>query len=260
MLVSCLFNLCISGTRFLKRGANKKGDVANEVETEQILTDSSISNFEKARITSFVQIRGSVPGHWTQDVTTMVPKPQIFFQTSDPMCKTAGKHFNQLMERYGSPSIVLNLVKKRERRRKHESLLSEYLSASIKYLNMFLHEEHHIQYIHFDMARSRKREDTVGCQDTEVMAKLAEIAQKAVNQVGIFQSHNHENESNKQTGIVRTNCVDCLDRTNTAQFVIAKVALGLQLHALGYIGMHMVSHKVSIITIFGHKPFNMNVL
>ena len=77
------------------------------------------------------------------------------------------------------------------------------------------------------------------------MAKLAEIAQKAVNQVGIFQSHNHENESNKQTGIVRTNCVDCLDRTNTAQFVIAKVALGLQLHALGYIGM--VSHKVSIV-------------
>ena len=77
------------------------------------------------------------------------------------------------------------------------------------------------------------------------MAKLAEIAQKAVNQVGIFQSHNHENESNKQTGIVRTNCVDCLDRTNTAQFVIAKVALGLQLHALGYIGM--VSHKMSIV-------------
>merc|ERR1712129_416180 len=31
----------------------------------------------------------------------------------------------------------------------------------------------------------------------------------------------------KQTGIVRTNCVDCLDRTNTAQFVIGKVALGM---------------------------------
>ena len=40
---------------------------------------------------------------------------------------------------------------------------------------------------------------------------------------------------NFQTGIVRTNCVDCLDRTNTAQFVIGKVALGMQLYALGYI-------------------------
>ena len=29
--------------------------------------------------------------------------------------------------------------------------------------------------------------------------------------------------------------VDCLDRTNTAQFVIGKVALAHQLHALGYI-------------------------
>ncbi len=31
-----------------------------------------------------------------------------------------------------------------------------------------------------------------------------------------------------QTGLARTNCVDCLDRTNTAQFVMAKVALALQ--------------------------------
>ena len=34
--------------------------------------------------------------------------------------------------------------------------------------------------------------------------------------------------------------MDCLDRTNTAQFVIGKVALGHQLHALGYIqGIHI---------------------
>ena len=51
-----------AGTRFLKRGANFSGDVANEVETEQIVMDSSISNLEKSNVTSFVQIRGSVPG------------------------------------------------------------------------------------------------------------------------------------------------------------------------------------------------------
>ena len=37
----------------------------------------------------------------------------------------------------------------------------------------------------------------------------------------------------QQTGIIRTNCVDCLDRTNTAQFAVGKVALAFQLHALG---------------------------
>ena len=37
------------------------------------------------------------------------------------------------------------------------------------------------------------------------------------------------------SGAVRTNCVDCLDRTNTAQFVLGKVALGHQLMVLGVI-------------------------
>ncbi len=98
------------------------------------------------------------------------------------------------------------------------------------------------------------------------MAKLGEIAIKAVKKTGIFQNQRpyywetlgtsakysdlakrfgsrqaeveaaaHDDLGSKQTGIVRTNCVDCLDRTNTAQFVIAKVALGLQLYALGFL-------------------------
>jgi hypothetical protein len=40
----------------------------------------------------------------------MVPKPQIFFQLSDPFCRTSGKHFDGLMQKYGAPIIVLNLV------------------------------------------------------------------------------------------------------------------------------------------------------
>lgn len=36
-----------------------------------------------------------------------------------------------------------------------------------------------------------------------------------------------------QHGILRVNCVDCLDRTNAAAFAIAKRALGHQLYALG---------------------------
>lgn len=38
-----------------------------------------------------------------------------------------------------------------------------------------------------------------------------------------------------QTGICRTNCVDCLDRTNAAQFVFGKRALGHQLYAIGVV-------------------------
>ena len=36
-----------------------------------------------------------------------------------------------------------------------------------------------------------------------------------------------------QQGVLRTNCIDCLDRTNVAQFALGAHALGLQLQALG---------------------------
>ena len=40
----------------------------------------------------------------------------------------------------------------------------------------------------------------------------------------------------RQRGVVRTNCVDCLDRTNTAQFAIGKYALAFQVNSLNLIG------------------------
>lgn len=38
-----------------------------------------------------------------------------------------------------------------------------------------------------------------------------------------------------QRGVLRTNCIDCLDRTNVAQYAYGLVALGQQLHALGVV-------------------------
>lgn len=65
------------------------------------------------------------------------------------------EHFNQLLRRYGSPVIVLNLVKKREKKR-HEGLLTEEYLKDVTYLNQFLPPMHQIQYIGFDMARLNK--------------------------------------------------------------------------------------------------------
>lgn len=157
-----------------------QGDVANEVETEQIVHDSAVSSFHAGRFSSFVQMRGSVPGHWSQDLTKMVPKPTISCDLTDPFAETpgsfdksfsncagyrlsflfdvysfSGAHFNELLKRYGSPIIILNLVKNREKK-KHESTLSDELNGAVKYLNQFLPPEHNIQYISFDMARVNK--------------------------------------------------------------------------------------------------------
>ncbi|KAJ4450362.1 hypothetical protein ANN_01783 [Periplaneta americana] len=233
-----------AGTRFLKRGANFEGDVANEVETEQMIHDSGLSSLTSGHFSSFVQLRGSVPSQWSQDISKMVPKPAISFDLSDPFCETAGEHFNQLLRRYGSPICILNLVKKREKK-KHESMLSEEFSTAVKYLNQFLPPDHHIQYVSFDMARMNKG------KEANVMGRLAKIAHSAICKTGIFQSQTpyysqnpqailgkpfvgpHGVERRLQTGVIRVNCVDCLDRTNTAQFAVGKCALGFQLCALG---------------------------
>jgi len=242
-----------AGTRFLKRGANFEGDCGNEVETEQIACDASIGSDNMGHYTSFVQMRGSVPFQWSQDISKIQPKPPIFIETQDPFAMTAGKHFNELLERHGSPVVVINLVKKRERR-KHESLLSEEFTKQISYLNQFLPEDHKIHYIHFDMARCNK------AKEANVMGRLSNIAYRTVKETGIFHSRStpflhfqpawaakHTADLLKiskekgdrlptllrQTGIIRTNCVDCLDRTNTAQFAVGKCALAFQLHALG---------------------------
>lgn len=220
-----------AGTRFLKRGANFQGDVANEVETEQMVHDSGVSSLSLSHFTSFVQMRGSIPGHWKQDMGKMVAKPAITLDLNDPYAETAGAHFNELLKRYGAPIVILNLVKQRERK-KQESLLSEELSSAVKYLNQFLSPEHQIVYKTFDMARKNKG------NNTNVMGYLADISKNYVIKTGIFhnqrtyysqknstvlgQSKKGITKGSFQTGIIRTNCVDCLDRTNTAQFAIGK--------------------------------------
>ena len=58
-----------------------------------------------------------------------------------------------------------------------------------------------------------------------------------------------------QNGVVRTNCVDCLDRTNAAQFVFGKKAFGHQLYALGIVpepNLPFDSDAVNMLTQMWH--------
>ena len=48
-----------------------------------------------------------------------------------------------------------------------------------------------------------------------------------------------------QTGVLRTNCIDCLDRTNVAQFAAGLGALGRQLAALGLSAEALVDARSS---------------
>src|SRR5258706_10250363 len=58
-----------------------------------------------------------------------------------------------------------------------------------------------------------------------------------------------------QNGVFRTNCIDCLDRTNAAQFVFGKRILGHQLYALGIVDTPNIvfdSDAVNMLTEMYH--------
>ncbi|ORY81595.1 SacI homology domain-domain-containing protein [Protomyces lactucae-debilis] len=220
-----------AGARFLKRGANERGYVANDVESEQIVSEAMTTPFHRpdgtlnGQYTSYVQHRGSIPLNWSQPVDGVNPKPPIELNVIDPFFSAAALHFDHMFERYGSPIYVINLIKQRERTPRETLLLQEF-NQMIAYLNQFLPKEHKLRYIAWDMSRAAKS------RDEEVIERLESIACESINATGIFCA---SAVPTMQHGVARTNCIDCLDRTNAAQFVIGKHALSVQLHALGLV-------------------------
>ncbi|KAK4151348.1 SacI homology domain-containing protein [Chaetomidium leptoderma] len=243
-----------AGARFLKRGANDLGYVANDVETEQIVSEAMTTSFHapgprffaNPLYTSYVQHRGSIPLYWTQDNTGVTPKPPIELNLVDPFYTAAALHFDNLFERYGAPIYVLNLIKARERTPRESKLLEEYTRA-IAYLNQFLPADKKILHRAWDMSRAAKS------RDQDVIGTLESIAEEVVNTTGFFQNGDgHTAPIRVQNGVARTNCIDCLDRTNAAQFVIGKRALGHQLHALGILENTTVEYDTDAVNLFTH--------
>ncbi|KAL1994994.1 hypothetical protein VTN49DRAFT_1181 [Thermomyces lanuginosus] len=243
-----------AGARFLKRGANDLGYVANDVETEQIVSEMTTTSFHSAgprlyanpRYTSYVQHRGSIPLYWTQDSSGVSPKPDIDINLIDPFYSAAALHFDNLFERYGAPLCILNLVKSRERTPRESKLLKEYTNA-VNYLNQFLPEDKKIIYKAWDMSRASKS------RDQDVIGTLENIASEFLPLTGFFRNgYDEESGLRLQNGVVRTNCIDCLDRTNAAQLVIAKRALGYQLHALGVIEGTQIEYDTDAVNLFAN--------
>uniref|UniRef100_A0A0N5A3J2 SAC domain-containing protein n=1 Tax=Parastrongyloides trichosuri TaxID=131310 RepID=A0A0N5A3J2_PARTI len=255
-----------AGTRFLKRGANNKGHCANDIETEQIVWEvTSSTSLCHGNFSSFVQRRSSVPLVWSQDPSTrgVVGKPSIQLNINEPNAKTAALHFIDLTTKYSTPIIVMNLVKRHLKYAKERILHTEFLKT-VNNLNQYIPKRNKIGYISFDVAHYHKSKSSV-------LLKLEEIGCRVLNAQGWFQTKpmaflskcqmKYFLENFKplltedklfmlQHGVVRTNCVDCLDRTNVAQFGMGKVALGCQLYSMGLIDEPVVSFSSELCKCF----------
>ncbi|XP_060054590.1 synaptojanin-1 isoform X4 [Erinaceus europaeus] len=210
-----------AGTRFNVRGTNDDGHVANFVETEQVVyLDDSVS--------SFIQIRGSVPLFWEQpglQVGSHRVRMSRGFEANAP---AFDRHFRTLKNLYGK-QIIVNLLGSKE----GEHMLSKAFQSHLKA------SEHatDIQMVNFDYHQMVK-----GGKAEKLHSVLKPQVQKFLD-YGFFHFNGSEVQR-CQSGTVRTNCLDCLDRTNSVQAFFGLEMLAKQLEALG------LAEKPQLVTRF----------
>ncbi|XP_048659533.1 synaptojanin-1 isoform X3 [Marmota marmota marmota] len=210
-----------AGTRFNVRGTNDDGHVANFVETEQVVyLDDSVS--------SFIQIRGSVPLFWEQpglQVGSHRVRMSRGFEANAP---AFDRHFRTLKNLYGK-QIIVNLLGSKE----GEHMLSKAFQSHLK-ASEHAADIHMVNFDYHQMVKGGKAE--------KLHSVLKPQVQKFLDD-GFFYFDGSEVQR-CQSGTVRTNCLDCLDRTNSVQAFLGLEMLAKQLEALG------LAEKPQLVTRF----------
>ena len=246
------------GIRHHCRGANLNGDVANFVETEQVVEvgeggdgdevdagedDAQKNDAQKNKppsfLSSFVCLRGSVPTRWAQPLRDLFWKFPLEVLGSDggddgggisaTDTDTTKAHLTSLNKQYG-PVVCLDLLKKTEKNKEsHLGLCFETAVAESKTQT---------KYVPYDLGA-----EICKSGDTHALDGLRKLTQKDleghgfwVDESSLDDNQNSKNQTceRKQSGIFRVNCKDCLDRTNGAQTVLGRWAVAKQLHVMGF--------------------------
>ncbi|KAI9305413.1 SacI homology domain-containing protein [Cunninghamella echinulata] len=197
-----------AGTRFNSRGIDDNGNVANFVETETVLCSDHTCY-------SFTQIRGSVPVFWEQQGVQLVNHKIQIARGPDATQPAVKRHFDELVKRYKSVCTI-NLLSATPSDN-GEVLLSNAYSTAIQRLRM-----NTVSMIHFDLHAECR-----GGNYENLGLLLNIIRSNAVaDTYGFFLTDSDDNHIiSTQQGIFRTNCMDCLDRTNVVQSEISRKML-----------------------------------
>ncbi|PSS32694.1 Phosphoinositide phosphatase [Actinidia chinensis var. chinensis] len=195
------------GTRMWRRGANLEGDSANFIETEQLL------EFEGFRY-SLLQIRGSIPLIWEQ-IVDLSYKPRLNVIDHEETSKVVERHFRDIVQRYGE-TIAVDLTDKHG----DEGKLSAAFAVEMQKLP-------NARYISFDFHHY------CGNSNLDNIQVLYDQVSEDFEKQGYFLVDAEGKILSEQKGIIRSNCIDCLDRTNVTQSYLAEKSLNSQLQRLG---------------------------
>uniref|UniRef100_A0A4W4FXS3 phosphoinositide 5-phosphatase n=1 Tax=Electrophorus electricus TaxID=8005 RepID=A0A4W4FXS3_ELEEL len=194
-----------AGTRFNVRGTNDDGQVANFVETEQVI-------FLDNKVSSFIQIRGSIPLFWEQpgiQVGSHRVRLSRGFEANAPAFE---RHFVALKRLYGK-QVIINLLGMKE----GEHMLSKAFQSHLKASD----HANTVKMVNFDYHQMVKGGKTDKLSSLMARCLLIRNVCLAIS----FRSR-------CQTGTLRLNCLDCLDRTNSVQAFFALEMLPQQLEAM----------------------------
>ncbi|XP_062219307.1 phosphoinositide phosphatase SAC7-like isoform X2 [Phragmites australis] len=214
------------GTRMWRRGADPEGHAANFVESEQIMQSKGFT-------ASYVQIRGSIPFLWEQ-IVDLTYKPSFDIVRQEEAPRVLERHFHDLQKKYGAV-LAVDLVNTGG----GEGRLHEKYAKSIEPI---LSED--LRYVHFDFHR------VCGHIHFERLSQLYEQIKDYLKKHRYFLINDKGEKIEEQTGTVRTNCIDCLDRTNVTQSMIGRQILESQLQRVGVLGVDD--------TISNHPAFDAN--
>lgn len=208
-----------AGLRYLRRGIDDDGNVANYVETEQILSSQDWDSSKKTY--SLMQIRGSIPLFFSQTPYSFKPIPVMFGSESTNRAAFK-KHFSDLAARYGELQAT-SLVDKHGT----ETAVGQAYEDTMQWLN----ESGGVNgnKVGFEWFYFHKE---CGGMRFENVSILLNTLEGALRSHGYTIRQNDQNTA-RQTGVLRTNCMDCLDRTNVTQSSVGGWALQEQLKEEG---------------------------
>lgn len=124
------------------------------------------------------------------------------------------RHFNELIDRYHSVCAI-NLLSQREN--SDEAMLGSTYGSAVSQLNM---PQSKVKMINFDLHAECRG------ANYDNVSLLLNNARHYLDDHGYFLMDTTDNHIIcTQSGVFRTNCMDCLDRTNLVQNEISRMAL-----------------------------------
>ena len=192
-----------AGTRYNTRGINDDGNVANYCESEHILIAGD-------NICSFSQLRGSAPVFFDQvgltaytDITRNKDLTKLAFN----------KHLQELNEDYHLIYFI-NLLNQKK------SIEIPIISEFEKQIKLIQDNNNNIRYTYFDMQNECPKDNY---SRIDILINTINPATEIFN---FFSKNLITNEIYTiQKGTTRTNCLDCLDRTNVIETRISWLVL-----------------------------------